>query len=89
MERSLGCRGGGAGRVRTPDLPPVVGADVDRARDRERQVARIANDLVVYRDVTFPVRFESRTGMGWEIVHPYEWLTCFSRPPSLHREYSR
>ena len=36
-----------------------------------------------------PIRLGSWTGMRWEIVHPYEWLTCFGGPPSLHGEYSR
>ena len=24
-----------------------------------------------------------------EVLHPYEWLTCFGGPPGLHGEYGR
>ena len=65
----------------------VPAAEVER--ERPRQVARIGNDVVVYREVTFPVRLGSWTGARWEIVDPYEWQTCFGGPSGLPGEYSR
>lgn len=60
-----------------------------REPERRGHRASLGNNLVAYREVTFPVRLGSWTGIRWEIVNPDEWLTGFGGPPSFLGENGR